>query len=99
MAPVVGDETCHFFTELGESKEELTPGWADGKIASLNRSKGTFEVLYSDRLKGKDTQLNSHQYGEEKLSVLPKKTTADVANMKPARGRQGGEDIGDQIGQ
>ena len=47
----------------------------------------------------KDTQLNSHQYGEEKLSVLPKKTTADVANMKPARGRQGGEDIGDQIGQ
>ena len=87
MAPVVGDEICHFFTDLGVSKEELTPGWADGKITSLNRSKATFEVLYSDGLKGLDTELNSNQYGEDKLWVLLKKTTADVANKKPARGR------------
>jgi len=36
------------FTVYIRMWEELAPGWAHGKIASINKSKATFTVLYFD---------------------------------------------------
>jgi len=63
MSPVVGDQVAHWFTDLGTDKDAVVPGWANGKIKTLNRAAGTFTVLYSDGLEADGQELNVKDYG------------------------------------
>ena len=86
MSPVVGDQVAHWFTDLATDEDAVVPGWANGKIKTLNRAAGTFTVLYSDGLEAERQELNVKDYGEDRVWVILMNTTADAANQKPARG-------------
>ena len=70
MSPVVGDQVAHWFTDLGIDEDVVVPGWASGKIKTLNRAAGTFTVLCSDGLEADGQELNTKDCGEDRVWVM-----------------------------
>jgi hypothetical protein len=66
MTPQVGDHIAHWWNDLGNGK----CGWAKGKISTFNKTKNTFDTLFSDGLVGYNQSLGNDSYGEDKDWVL-----------------------------